>query len=127
MNDADYSRSSLEKENGQVHQVDVADHVPPVHDDKLLRKTLFKLDCIILTTVTWLYLMNFLDRANIGNAKAAGLLTDLGMNSHQYSVALTITYVPYIVAEFPLTMLIKILYVALWPAIINSALTLQWP
>jgi hypothetical protein len=48
-------------------------------------------------------------RANIGNAKAAGLLTDLNMTSRQYSIALTVTYVPYIVAEYPITMLIKIL------------------
>lgn len=31
------------------------------------------------------------------------------MNSTQYSIALTVTYIPYIIAEFPITMLIKIL------------------
>jgi len=34
-------------------------------------------------------------------------MQDIGINSNQYSIALTVTYVPYIVAELPLTLLIR--------------------
>lgn len=106
-------RHSSEKEHAERvehHAVNGDDsNVPMVHDEKILRKALIKLDCFLLTTITIAYLLNFLDRANIGNAKAAGMLEDLNMTTFQYSIALTVTYVPYIVAEFPITMLIKVL------------------
>jgi hypothetical protein len=35
------------------------------------------------------------------------LQTDLKLSNTQYSIALTVTYVPYIVAELPLTLAIK--------------------
>jgi hypothetical protein len=34
-----------------------------------------------------LYLLAFLDRGNIGNAKIEGMLTDLNMTGEQYSLA----------------------------------------
>lgn len=34
-------------------------------------------------------------------------MEDLKLTNHQYSIALTVTYVPYIVAELPLTLLIR--------------------
>lgn len=40
-------------------------------------------------------------------------MEDLGINSTQYSIALTVTYVPYIVAELPLTLAIRKVLVAL--------------
>lgn len=46
-------------------------------------------------------------RSNIGNARPAGLQTDLGLTNTQYSIVLTVTYVPYIVAELPLTLAMK--------------------
>lgn len=46
-------------------------------------------------------------RTNIGNARPAGLQRDLGLTNRQYSIALTVTYVPYIVAELPLTLALK--------------------
>lgn len=37
--------------------------------------------------------MNYLDRTNIGNAKVAGLQTDLGLDDNGYSLALLIFFV----------------------------------
>jgi hypothetical protein len=48
------------------------------------------------------------DRSNISNARVAGLQTDLKMTNKQYSIALTVTYVPYIAAELPSNLLLKI-------------------
>jgi MFS family permease len=53
------------------------------------------------------YLLSYLDRSNIGNARIAGLTTSLHMSTTQFSVALTITYVPYILMELPMNLLMK--------------------
>lgn len=71
------------------------------------RRVWRKLDWWILPVVATFYFLSFLDRTNLGNAKVAGLLKDLKMSNKQYSIALTVTYVPYIAAELPSNLLLK--------------------
>ncbi|KAJ7579912.1 major facilitator superfamily domain-containing protein [Mycena floridula] len=71
------------------------------------KKVWFKLDAYVLPVVTMFYLLSFLDRTNLGNARVAGLQTDLKMSNRQYSIALTVTYVPYILAELPSNLMLK--------------------
>ncbi|KAG0698169.1 major facilitator superfamily domain-containing protein [Suillus ampliporus] len=66
-----------------------------------------KLDRWVLPVCTLFYLLSFLDRSNIANARVAGMQTSLKMTNYQYSIALTMTYVPYIAAEFPSLLLLK--------------------
>jgi len=73
----------------------------------LQKKAVRKIDFIVIPLLTMFYLLSFLDRANIGNARVAGLQKDLKMTNHQYSIALTVTYVPYIACELPSNLLIK--------------------
>ncbi|KAJ5246394.1 hypothetical protein N7468_001377 [Penicillium chermesinum] len=47
-----------------------------------------------------LYLLAFLDRSNIGNAKIAGLQEDLQLSSSQYEWLLTAFYITYILFEW---------------------------
>lgn len=61
----------------------------------------------ILPVVAMFYLLSFLDRTNFGNARVAGLQKQLNLTNQQYSIALTVTYVPYIVAELPSNLLLK--------------------
>jgi hypothetical protein len=56
-----------------------------------------KLDWKLLPILTVLYLLSFLDRSNLGNAKIEGLITDVGVKD--YSNLLTVFYVAYVVAE----------------------------
>ena len=44
----------------------------------------------------------------MGNARIAGLQADLKMTNVQYSIALTLTYVPYIAAELPSNLMLKV-------------------
>lgn len=44
---------------------------------------------------------------NIGNARVAGLQADLKMSNYQYSLLLTVTYIPYIVIEIPAGLILK--------------------
>lgn len=46
-----------------------------------------------MPTVTILYLMCFVDRANIGNARLAGLEDDLGLAGYDYNLLLTVFYI----------------------------------
>ncbi|KAJ7290157.1 major facilitator superfamily domain-containing protein [Mycena rebaudengoi] len=80
----------------------------PVFNSELERVVWRKIDMWILPIVTIFYLLSFLDRTNIGNAKVAGLQKDLKMTPTQYSFALTVTYIPYIAAELPSNLLLKI-------------------
>jgi sugar phosphate permease len=45
------------------------------------------------------YVMSYLDRANIGNAKTGGMEKDLQLTSTQYSVILLIFFVGYVLGE----------------------------
>lgn len=75
--------------------------------ETLQRRATLKIDLIVIPILTMFYLLSFLDRANIGNARVAGLQKDLHMTNRQYSTVLTITYVPYIVCELPSNLLLK--------------------
>jgi hypothetical protein len=54
-------------------------------DPVLECKVLWRLDILLVPILCILYLLAFLDRSNIGNARIAGLQTDLSMSNTQYS------------------------------------------
>ncbi|ETW77229.1 major facilitator superfamily [Heterobasidion irregulare TC 32-1] len=76
-------------------------------DPRIEHSATLKMDLVIIPLVGMYYLLSFLDRANIGNAKIAGLTKDLKMSNTQFSTALTITYVPYILMELPMNLAMK--------------------
>jgi len=55
-----------------------------------------KLDWHIVPLVTLLYLLCFLDRANVGNARIQGMAKDLDLSGYRFNWALTIFYFTYI-------------------------------
>jgi len=71
------------------------------------RKLRMKIDLMIVPTVALLYLFCFIDRANIGNARLAGLEKDLGLTGYDYNAVLSVFYVSYIVFEIPCNVLCK--------------------
>ncbi|KIK65255.1 hypothetical protein GYMLUDRAFT_195081 [Collybiopsis luxurians FD-317 M1] len=78
-----------------------------VEDPVMEKKVWRKIDLYVLPVVAMFYLLSFLDRTNVANARVAGLQTNLKMTNKQYSIALTVTYVPYIVAELPSNLMLK--------------------
>jgi len=48
-----------------------------------------------------------MDRTNIGNAKIAGMQKDLKLTSNQYSVALVVFFVSYVVFEVPCNLILS--------------------
>ncbi|CAO2648980.1 Nn.00g099290.m01.CDS01 [Neocucurbitaria sp. VM-36] len=96
----------------------LSDEERAAHDRTLLRK----LDIALIPWLSFLYLISFLDRTNIGNAKVDGLQEDLKMTNGQYNETLTIFFVSYSVFE-PLT---NILLKKLRPSIFLPIIMIWW-
>ncbi|OJD31075.1 mfs transporter [Diplodia corticola] len=86
------------------------------------RKLLWKLDLKLIPWLSFLYLISFLDRTNIGNAKIDGLQDDLGMTNGQYNASLSIFFVSYSLAE-PLT---NVLLKRMRPSVFLPAIMFMW-
>ncbi|KAK0657008.1 major facilitator superfamily domain-containing protein [Cercophora newfieldiana] len=71
------------------------------------RKLIRKLDWQLMPWLCFLYLLAFLDRTNIGNAKIAGLMTDLSLSTTSYNATLSIFFVSYAVFEPVTNVLLK--------------------
>ncbi|EKG10286.1 Major facilitator superfamily [Macrophomina phaseolina MS6] len=76
-------------------------------DPKAEARLRWKIDLYIVPTVALLYLFCFIDRANIGNARLAGLERDLGLKGYDYNRLLTVFYISYIIFEIPSNMCCK--------------------
>ncbi|KAF7714775.1 MFS-type transporter [Penicillium ucsense] len=71
-----------------------------VFSPELEKRVLRKLDLHVPTLMAFFYLLAFLDRSNIGNAKIAGMAEDLNLTGNRYSWLLTIFYISYTLFEF---------------------------
>lgn len=58
--------------------------------------TTVQVDYRLVPMLAVLYLISHLDRANIGNAKIAGMTKDLGLSGIQYNIALSLFFIPYV-------------------------------
>jgi len=67
-----------------------------------------KFDLHILPWLFGIWLLSFIDRSNIGNAKLAGLPEDLHISTGtSFNVALLVFYIPYILIDVPSNLLLK--------------------
>jgi hypothetical protein len=76
-------------------------------DSSLERALLWKLDLHILPLLLLAYIITFIDRANIGNVKIEGMLTDLEMVGNDYNMALNVYAVPFILLELPSSLALR--------------------
>jgi len=65
------------------------------------KKVLRKMDIRLLPMLALLYLLSFLDRGNIGNAKIEGLVETLKMTGPEYNWCLTVFFFAYCAFEVP--------------------------
>ncbi|KAJ7935667.1 major facilitator superfamily domain-containing protein [Mycena leptocephala] len=93
-----------------------------VEDRKLVRK----IDLRLIPILTLLYLLSFLDRTNIGNAKILGLTTDLHVAAPQYNTALALYFVAYVLFEVPANANMVLSLKRFTPQIWLPTLTLVW-
>ncbi|KAI8311564.1 hypothetical protein K4K61_011867 [Colletotrichum sp. SAR11_59] len=104
--------SIVDKGSDFVHQEVVGELTP--EDQAFLdnfpedrkKRVMRKLDWRLVPLLGLLYLISFLDRANIGNAKIEGLPEDLNLTGQQYNIALCVFFITYILFEVPSNMLL---------------------
>ncbi|KFY40781.1 hypothetical protein V495_05278 [Pseudogymnoascus sp. VKM F-4514 (FW-929)] len=94
------------------HNADYAD-LPPM-DPVALRKLTRKCDLHVVPPLFVLFLLAFLDRTNIGNAKIQGLEDGLNLSGPQYNIALFVFFIPYILFEVPSNILLKKIAPSTW-------------
>ncbi|KAL4900423.1 hypothetical protein BDW74DRAFT_188271 [Aspergillus multicolor] len=80
-----------------------ATEFPPDMQKRVLRK----MDLRLIPMLALLYLLAFLDRGNIGNAKIEGMLDDLNMTGPEYNWCLTVFFFTYVAFELPSNLLLK--------------------
>lgn len=78
-------------------------------EKSLERKLLLKLDLHVMPILFLLFLISFVDRSNLANARIEGLEKSLHMNpkGNGYNVALFSFTVPYVLFEVPSNIMMK--------------------
>lgn len=88
--------------------------IPMTFNPKEERQLIWKCDLHVVPILMLLYLLAFLDRINIGNARLQGLERDLQMKGTQYNHALFIFFIPYVLCEIPCNLIMKKLAPSTW-------------
>ncbi|PGH10725.1 hypothetical protein AJ79_05316 [Helicocarpus griseus UAMH5409] len=89
-----------------------------INEKALLRR----LDLKLLPPLTLLYLLSFLDRSNVGNARIEGLTEDVNMTGNEYLTGLTLYFIGYVLFEIPCNIILKRTSPRMW----LPTLTLVW-
>ncbi|KAJ4385858.1 hypothetical protein N0V85_008041, partial [Neurospora sp. IMI 360204] len=86
------------------------------------KKLLRKIDLHLLPFLILMYLLNFLDRSNLAQARQGTLEADLGMSGTDFNLATSIFFVAYLLMQLPSNMLIT----RLRPSIYLSSAMALW-
>ncbi|KAK7754049.1 hypothetical protein SLS62_003895 [Diatrype stigma] len=87
-------------ENGDLGGADMT----PEEERRMVRK----LDINIFPVVIALYILSFLDRVNIGNARLYGLEKDLGLQGNEYQLCVSMLFITYVLFELPTNLVLKL-------------------
>ncbi|GAB7366750.1 hypothetical protein MBLNU230_g0705t1 [Neophaeotheca triangularis] len=79
-----------------------------IEDEARDKRITRSFDYHILPWLFAIWLLAFIDRSNIGNAKIDGLVEDLGLTGNQFNIALTVFYILYVLIDVPSNWLLKI-------------------
>ncbi|KAK7413573.1 hypothetical protein QQX98_007582 [Neonectria punicea] len=116
--EAELGNASDRSGQGQIVHVDgltapgtTLESFSHLDEKKILRKVM---DIRLIPMLALLYLLSFLDRGNIGNAKIEGLQEDLKMEPDQYNWCLTVFFFTYAAFEVPSNLLLKKLRPSVW-------------
>ncbi|KAL6237831.1 hypothetical protein BDW75DRAFT_248305 [Aspergillus navahoensis] len=106
------SDADLESEKPNVLALESKEHASPTASDPefppgMQKRVLRKMDLRLIPMLALLYLLAFLDRGNIGNAKIEGMLDDLNMSGPEYNWCLTVFFFTYVAFELPSNLLLK--------------------
>lgn len=118
--------SETATEKGHPHTQSANEVMTPdfTYDKALESRIRWKCDFKLLPPLIGLFLITFIDRTNIANAKIEGMTKELHMGLTGYNEALWILNIPYIVLGIPSNMLMKKNFVK--PSTYLSGLMFCW-
>ncbi|KAK5957981.1 hypothetical protein OHC33_001171 [Knufia fluminis] len=117
------SKASVHSRIESIHDLPDPDAgKSPEERAKIDKALMWKVDRWLIPWLCLLYLLSFLDRTNIGNARLAGLEEDLNMAGSDYNLSLTIFFISYALAE-PIT---NVLLKRFTPRLFFTAIILLW-
>jgi MFS family permease len=123
MSDSEKATGSEILTSPDLHNTNDPDaHLSPEERIAADRRLIRKLDLRLMPWLCLLYLVCFLDRTNIGNAKIAHLTEDIPMTTSQYNATLTIFFVAYALFEALANFLLK----KLRPSIFIPTIMVLW-
>ncbi|CAI0650524.1 unnamed protein product, partial [Colletotrichum noveboracense] len=79
-------------------------YVPGTQEEKALVR---KIDFYLMPILWIMYILNYVDRTNIGNAKIAGMQKDLSLTDDGYAWVLSIFFFGYLICEVPSNMILS--------------------
>ncbi|KAL4930119.1 major facilitator superfamily domain-containing protein [Aspergillus undulatus] len=106
--------------DGVVNHVEVSQDIFWTEEEE--KKLVRKIDFFLLPNIWIMYLLSYMDRTNIGNARLAGMEEDLSLTSSQYSIILVVFFIGYVVFEPPSNMIL----VRTRPSLYLPAIMVLW-
>ncbi|KAJ5459536.1 uncharacterized protein N7458_001088 [Penicillium daleae] len=100
----DPSKKALDTDQDVLYQA-YASKSPEWHQ-KMTRTLLRKVDYHLLPFLVLMYLLNFLDRNNLSQARLGTLEKDLGMKGTDFNLATSILFVGYLLMQLPSNLLL---------------------
>ncbi|KEY74299.1 hypothetical protein S7711_00456 [Stachybotrys chartarum IBT 7711] len=124
MSDIEKNEALYETSSPELHRRIVDPDAGKTDEERAAaeRRLVWKLDLVLIPWLCLLYLICFLDRTNIGNARIAGLLDDVSMDTSQYNATLTIFFVSYALFEALANFLLK----RMRPSIFIPGIMILW-
>jgi len=110
---------SEDESPNELHTVDKGyTHIIVELPEAEAKRAIRKVDFRLVPLLALLYLVAFIDRSNIGNAKIAGLAKDLKLHGLEYNIAVTCFFCSYAIFEVPCNIILKMMRPSRWIALI---------
>ena len=74
---------------------------PQEWHDEFRKKLVRKVDLRLLPMLCLMFLMCYLDRSNLAQARLAGLEEDLGLKGNEFNTATSVLFVGYLLMQLP--------------------------
>ncbi|KAH8593025.1 putative vitamin H transporter [Bisporella sp. PMI_857] len=116
--DAGATKSGVTAEELEIQQA-LRNYVPGTEAEKKLRR---KIDLHLMPILWIMYILNYIDRTNIGNARIAGMDVDLKLDAQRYAWVLSIFFFGYLICEVPSNMILS----RTRPSIFLPSIMLTW-
>ena len=84
------------------------------YDEQEIKRTMRRIDVIVVPVLTVFLAFCFIDRANMGLAAVAGMSAELGLVGYQYSITLLLFFPGYVLFALPSNYLLSKMSVRIW-------------